>query len=144
MYAIRLVKLSFLRSFILYLFGVYKNMYRPFFVVESISCDMTWLSAFDCFSAPHIHFPVVTPHSQCHSSPRNIHILRMMAARKSKLRDINDEIEREDKTCNKHRKKFMKSRDRYRRFLDEKAPLMQNLELSKFCMNDSSSYNTPS
>lgn len=82
-----------------------------------------------------------TSQSQFHSSAHTTCMMRLIEENKSKLRQTIDEIEEETACYNQEVEKFTESKDRYNKFLDEKAPLLQNLNCI-FNPNESSS-NTP-
>ncbi|XP_074380628.1 structural maintenance of chromosomes flexible hinge domain-containing protein GMI1-like isoform X3 [Apium graveolens] len=68
---------------------------------------------------PSIHFPVVAPQSQ------NSRYQRMIDAKKSMLRTINDQLDKENELYDETLKKFEKSKNKYAKFLDAKASLLQ-------------------
>lgn len=74
---------------------------------------------------PSIRFPVVAP-----SQSQNLRYRRMIDAKKSMLRTIIDKLDKENEVCDESRKKFEKSKNKYKKFLDEKAPLLQQFNLS--------------
>ncbi|KAF1001494.1 hypothetical protein AG4045_029073 [Apium graveolens] len=77
------------------------------------------VSAFHFFGKPSIHFPVVAPQSQ------NSRYQRMIDAKKSMLRTINDQLDKENELYDETLKKFEKSKNKYAKFLDAKASLLQ-------------------
>ncbi|KAK1392217.1 Gamma-irradiation and mitomycin c induced 1 [Heracleum sosnowskyi] len=79
---------------------------------------------------PSIHFPVVAPQS------RSSRFQCLIDAKKSMLRTTIDKLDKENEMYDETMKKFKKSKNKYEKFLDEKAPLLQQL--------NGSAWNSPS
>lgn len=72
-----------------------------------------------------ICFAVNAPGSQRHSSPHSIEILKQIEEKKLEINEILGEIYIATKEHRKALKRFRKKRDRYKKFLDSKGPLLQ-------------------
>ncbi|KAM7504877.1 hypothetical protein LguiB_003781 [Lonicera macranthoides] len=89
---------------------------------------------------PDIQFPVVMPAGHLYSSQPCLAIMAQVEEKKTKLREMVLEIEKENKIHQKDLKRFNKKRDKYVKFLEEKAPLLGSLQ---HLASWKGSYNSP-